>query len=462
MANIETNGVDTIADAERTSSPWSLIQVFVGGNLSLSVMVFGWLTILYGLSWWEAVSAIVVGTTASAILVSFSSLLGWTAATNNSVASGAFFGVRGRLVASFIGVILCIQYVALTVWSGGDVLSESIARLTESESTTASASLSYLVISVLIVGFAVLGYRTLLRMKRGLVPAMLIFIAISIYAFAPNFDSSYAGTPDLYALGDLGPTWFLAALTAGAAGPISYVTQTGGWARYVRPDVSRAQLVASTFISMFVGLTIPTIFGAFIAVAAFDENSLAAGFVAQAPTYLLLPIVAIGIVGSLGQGGINLYSMGLDLDAILPKLSRVQSTSIVAVVSTSLVFLGKFVFDAEEAVTNATLFITCLATSWISISMIGYLRARGHFNKSDLQVFNSGKTGGVYWFSGGWNVKAILAWAIGSVAGIGGISSVGYVGPIAEYFNGIDLSIPTAAVVGGALYLVLVRTRESH
>jgi purine-cytosine permease-like protein len=283
-----------------------------------------------------------------------------------------------------------------------------------------------------------------------------------LYAFAPNFDASYVGTPDMYALGELGPTWFLAALTAGAAGPISYVTQTGDWARYVRPDVSKLSLTISTFVSMLVGLTIPTIFGAFIAVAAFDENSLAAGFVAQAPMYLLAPLVAIAIVGSLGQGGINLYSMGLDMDAILPRLSRVQSTSIVAAFSTVLVFLGKFVFDAEEAVTNATLFITCLATSWISVSMIGYFRSRGRFHKEDLQVFNSGKTGGRYWFTGGWNLKAIAAWAVGSIAGIFAISSVGYTGPISEYFNGVDLSIPTAGIVGGLLYLLLAGKPDHH
>lgn len=67
---IETRGVGTVPDAERTAKPSSMVQVYLGANLSLSVMVFGWLAILYGLGFWESVSAIVVGTVLGALFVS--------------------------------------------------------------------------------------------------------------------------------------------------------------------------------------------------------------------------------------------------------------------------------------------------------------------------------------------------------------------------------------------------------
>jgi purine-cytosine permease-like protein len=59
--HIESIGIDTVPDNQRTGKPRNIISVFVGSNLSLSVMVFGWLGILYGLSWWQSVSAILVG-----------------------------------------------------------------------------------------------------------------------------------------------------------------------------------------------------------------------------------------------------------------------------------------------------------------------------------------------------------------------------------------------------------------
>jgi cytosine/uracil/thiamine/allantoin permease len=116
-----------------------------------------------------------------------------------------------------------------------------------------------------------------------------------------------------------------------------------------------------------------------------------------------------------------------------------------------LVFVGKFVFDAEAAVTNSVLFLTALATAWASISMFMYWRTKGSFDLLDLQAFNSGKSGGKYWYTSGWNLKAVIAWGLGSTCGIFAISSVDYVGPISEFFGGLDLSVPTAAVVAIAL-----------
>ena len=456
--HIESIGVTTVPENQRTGKPRNIISVFVGGNLSLSVMVFGWLGILYGLSWWQSVSAILVGTVLAAVFVSASSLLGWRAATNNSVSSGAFFGVKGRLIASFVGLLLCIQYVALTVWTGGEVLSSGWARLTDSELSDSLTAIGYAVIAIAVVIFAVLGYSWIIKLNKYVTVLMALLVVLSIIGLWSAFDPSYPGDPEVYALGSFWPTWLLTALTCGAAGPISYVTQTGDWSRYISESAHRARdVVKNTFVAMVVGLTIPTIFGAFVAVAAFDEDSFAGGFVAGSPTWLLIPLLFIGFVGSLGQGSINLYSMGLDMDAILPKLSRLKSTVLVAAISTGLVFIGKFVYDAEVAVTNSVLFLTCLASAWIAISLYGYYKNKGVFDKAALQVFNRRETGGKYWFTGGWNLKATISWIIGSVVGILGISSVDYVGPIAAALGDVDVSVPGAALSALVVYALLER-----
>jgi purine-cytosine permease-like protein len=287
---------------------------------------------------------------------------------------------------------------------------------------------------------------------------MALLVLLSIIGLWSAFDPSYPGDPEVYALGSLWPTWFLTALTCGAAGPISYVTQTGDWSRYISENAHTARdIVKNTFIAMVVGLSIPTLFGAFVAVAAFDEESFAGGFVAGSPSWLLIPLLLVGFIGSLGQGSINLYSMGLDMDAIIPKLSRLESTVLVAGISTGLVFIGKFVYDAEAAVTNSFLFLTSLAASWIAISLFGYYRNKGSFDKAALQIFNKRETGGKYWFTGGWNLKATFSWIIGSIVGILGISTVDYVGPIAAALGDVDVSVPGAVISALVIYAVLER-----
>jgi purine-cytosine permease-like protein len=454
----EEQGVATVPESARSAKPSSIITIFVGSNLSLSVMVFGWLSILYGLSWWQSVSAIVVGTLVASVGVSFSALLGWRGSTNNSVASGAFFGVKGRLIASFVGLLLCVQYVALTVWTGGETISAGWARLTDSKESDVTVAIGYGAIAIAIVLFAILGYQMIVRLNAWVAPVMIVLVLLSIVGLWDAFDPSYAGDPSVYALGSLNATWLLAALTAGAAGPISFVTQTGDWSRYIsEKSHSARQIILNTFIAMFVGLAVPTLFGAFVATAAFDENSFASGYVAGVPSWLLIPLLLIGFIGSLGQGSINLYSMGLDMDAIFPRLSRVRSTALVASIATALVFVGKFIYDAEAAVTNSVLFLTCLATSWIAVTLYGYFSVSGALDKSALQAFNERSTGGIYWYRGGWNISAITAWVIGSVVGIFGISSVDYVGPISKSLGDVDVSIPAAALAGVAIYAVLRR-----
>ena len=152
--------------------------------------------------------------------------------------------------------------------------------------------------------------------------------------------------------------------------------------------------------------------------------------------------------------------MGLDLDAILPRLSRLKSTALVAAVSTGLVFLGKFVYDAEAAVTNSVLFLTCLATSWLSITLYAFKINKGLIDKEAVQIFNRRTTGGPYWFSNGWNFKAVIAWAIGSTLGILGVSTVDYIGPISNAFSGLDVSIPAAALGAIFAYIVLNKVKK--
>ena len=454
QSTIETLGVDTVPESDRTAQPSSIIPIFLGSNMSLSVMVFGWLAVVYGLSWWQSVSAILVGTIVAALFVSSSALLGWTGATNNSVASGAIFGVRGRLIASFVGLLLCIQYVALTVWTGGEIISSGWARITDRKVTDILIVIGYILIAVAIVAFALLGYRYLVTLNNVIMWAMFALAVLSIFALRNSFDWHYAGAPDAYALGTFWPTWILAVLTCGAAGPISVVTQTGDWTRYVSANAKRSEVVRSAFIALTFGLAIPTLFGAFVAVAAFDENSFVAGYVAGAPSWLLIPLLLVGFIGSLGQGSVNLYSMGLDMDAILPRLTRLQSTLVVSGIATGLVFIGKFIYDAEAAVTNACLFLTALGTAWIAIALFGYYRMGGSFHKEDLQVFNKRKEGGRYWYQAGWSVKATVAWVLGSACGVLGISSVDYTGPIANALGGVDVSVVAPAVVGIAIYWV--------
>ena len=113
FGHVETAGVEYIPESERDSSPANVFAVFFGGNLAFSVIIFGWLPISFGLGWRDAVTASAVGLAIGTVLIAPLSLLGPRTGTNNVVSSGAHFGVRGRLIGSFLTLAFALAYAAI-------------------------------------------------------------------------------------------------------------------------------------------------------------------------------------------------------------------------------------------------------------------------------------------------------------------------------------------------------------
>ncbi len=58
MLSVELYGVDAIPETERTGRPLDIVSMLIGSNLCLGVIVFGWLPISFGLSFWSAVTSL--------------------------------------------------------------------------------------------------------------------------------------------------------------------------------------------------------------------------------------------------------------------------------------------------------------------------------------------------------------------------------------------------------------------
>ncbi len=93
----------------------------------------------------------------------------------------------------------------------------------------------------------------------------------------------------------------------------------------------------------------------------------------------------------------------------------------------------------------------------MAIMVIGYVTRRGYYLADDLQVFNRGLRGGHYWFTHGWNVRAMGAWLPAAFVGLAFVNLPGqFVGPLGNLAGGLDLSVPLSLAVGGMLYFALL------
>ncbi|MCQ6552637.1 cytosine permease [Streptomyces sp. C10-9-1] len=456
---MEQRGVDTIPEPERTSTPRDLVSILLGSNLCLGVIVFGWLPVSFGLGLWPAVTSIVAGTVVGVAVTAPLALISLRTATNLSTSSGAAFGVRGRLVGSVVGLLLSLGYTALTLWIGGDVMLGTLARIAGVPTGGAAHTVVYTALAACTVVGAVYGYRLLLRVSRVLAVGMSVLLALGLLAYGPELTT--AAPPDTpYLLGSFWPTWFLSAVAAGLSGPVAFITLLGDYTRYISPARhTPRRVLRATCLGLLAGLLVPQLFGTLTALAARAGADYAGPLVAAAPGWYLVPLLIAAAAGSVGNAGLMLYSMGLDLDAILPRATRTRATLVVAAVATAFVFLGHFVWDAQSAMTSFVLLLTAVGTPWAVITLTAHARCGGVYDEGALQVYNRRARGGAYWYRAGWHPGAVLSWAAGAGVGLAAVSTPLYEGPLLPLTGGVDTSFVLSGLVGGALYTLVAPAR---
>lgn len=453
VGRVETRGIDYIPESERHASPWNLFWILIGGDFAFSIIIFGWLPVSFGLDFWESFWAIIVGNLVGSMILAPMGLFGPRTGTNNSVSSGALFGVVGRVLGSALALFSALGFLALAVWTGGQAMAGALAKMIGVQVDSWMLAVSYAVIVAVVLAIAVLGHANLVAANKLMVPVVGMLMVVGVFALAPQFTGGVSGN---YLLGDFMPTWVLAAITVGSVA-ISYGPFIGDWSRYIPRTASPRMLMATTGFGAFIGLTIACVFGAFTASMFLDPTTdYVLGLTEIAPAWFAVPILFVGLIGGCGQGAIGLYGTGLDFSSLVPRLSRVAATLTIAAVATALVYIGTFVIDAVAMINAFVVILVVITTPWIVIMIEGFIYRRGLFHPADLQVFNEGRKGGVYWFTGGVNYRALCAWVPGVVVGLLFTATSVFTGPFAGLAGGIDLSFILSGLVTGVVYAALL------
>jgi purine-cytosine permease-like protein len=459
-SGFERNGVDRIPENERTSTPWTFFVIFIGGSVGLGAVAFGWVGLMFGLGLWATISAIAVGTAVGVTLLVPLVLLGSRTATNNATASGATFGVRGRLIGSGIGLLTCLVSVALTVWTCGAAGVAVAGRLLGVPDSLSAQAVAFALVAAISAAVAIWGYRWLVRCTAIIFALGGALMVLMPFALAGSIVWDYAGGEPL--LGTFWATWLLVAVTVGVGGALVVCTIVGDWTRYIRADRHPARALAPVAaLALFLGFAVPAAIGAIVSTAFTDPVApFPISLANESPLWYAVPLLPFAVLGGVGLVAQSLYSGGLDLDALVVRLTRGQATTIIAVVGVVLVYLGLLAPNVQGAIAAALLVLAELSAPWAVIVGIGFLRVRGRYHADDLQVFNRRETGGRYWYTGGWHRPATLAWAAGSVAGLLTIQTPLFSGPLSGVAAGVDISLLVAAVVAALVYLPFAGRRE--
>jgi NCS1 family nucleobase:cation symporter-1 len=170
--------------------------------------------------------------------------------------------------------------------------------------------------------------------------------------------------------------------------------------------------------------------------------------------YLIFANVQLFAINTL-----DLYSSGVTLQSLIPRLKRLHCVAIDTVICGALAAYAVFSNKFYGLLADFLLFIILWLGPWCAIYLIdSYLRKNRYDGDALLNV-----RGGRYYRNGGFHWPAIIAQVVGMVAAslwlnAFSTSALSYVGPLASRHGGpfgSDFSVFIGLIVGGVVYYLL-------
>jgi purine-cytosine permease-like protein len=296
----------------------------------------------------------------------------------------------------------------------------------------------------------------MLLVNKVVVLANTALFLLGIVAYASLFDAGYDPGPGAYALGSFWPTFLLSALIV-MGNPISFGAFLGDWSRYIPAGTPTPRLLSATFLGQLATL-VPFLFGVATATIVAGEVDYVVALIQVSPLWYALLLIVVAFLGGMSTGVTSLYGTGLDFSSVFPRLNRVQASLFIGAIAFVFILVGRLAFDLLGSVNAFIGAIVICTTPWMIIMTIGYVVRRGHYSPEDVQVFNQGRTGGRYWFSGGYNWRGLAAWIPAAIVGLLFANYPPLIeGPFRNAVaGGIDVSLPVSLGLAAVIYLALL------
>ena len=446
---VEHRGIEYIPRSERWGKPANLFWMWAGAVWNVEFLVYGVLgVVIFGLSFTQAVVIIVLGNL-TYVLTGLASLQGPRAGTTCFGVSRAAFGPNGNRVPSFFNWITQVGFeiegIALIVFAG-------IALANEGGMKTVPTWLKvvFLVVAVAIQAvLPLLGHAAVLKVLRILALPFVVLFAIMATFVAHRYHSTAAAGASWGAM-----TIFLALVIS--AGGLGWTENGNDYSRYLPPSTSKKSIV----LAVALGTGIPSVLLEVLGAALGSElpksaETTVTGLTSGFPGWFVVPYLIFAIVQLFAINTLDLYSSGVTLQSLVPRLHRIACVAIDTVICFGVAAYAIFSSRFYSLLSDFLLFIILWLGPWCAIYLIdSWLRKNRYDSESLLNV-----SGGRYYRNGGFHWPALLAQFLGMGAAALWLNAYSpYVGYFAGRYGGplgSDFSVFIGLFVGGVVYWAL-------
>ncbi len=443
---VEQRGIDLVPEDERPMTPSGLFWLWAGAIWNVEFLVYGALIVSFGLSFGQAVIAILVGNAFYALL-GIASLQGPETGTTAFMVSRAPFGRNGNRSVSLFnwitqvgfeieGLVLVVLVVE-AMFARGGIQSGTLAK-------------ALFIVGAVAVQFVVpfLGHATITKVLRYLSFVFIVLFCVMAVLVLPHV---HLGSFHQHASWAVWTTGLVLIVSAGGLG---WTENGNDYSRYLPRTTPKAK----TFWAATLGGAIPSILLELLGAAAFvvsPKVTAVTGVPSSFASWFFWPFLLLVLPQLFAINSLDLYSSGVTLQALGVPVRRwgavIIDTIVAGAVTALVIFRGSFYADLSGFLD----YIVVWLGPWFAIIVADWLLRRRRYDREALAA----ERGGLYWRNGGFNWRALSAQGLGMVAALLWINAQYYVpsylSPISSATGGTDMSWLVGIVVGGVAYWVL-------
>ncbi len=397
MLQIETNGINVIAENERKGRPRDLFWPWFAANISVLGLSYGSFVLGFGISFWQALVVGVAGIVLSFLACGFIAVAGKRGSAPTMVLSRAAFGVGGNRLPTVVSWMLTVGWETVLVilatlatasvfhrlgWGGGD----------------GTKVVALIVVVALTIFGGVMGFDLIMRMQTWITLVTGVFTVVYVTLVA---DKIHWHTVSAIPAGSAEKMIGALVLVMTGFG-LGWVNVAADYSRYLPRRSSGAGVAGWTTFASSIAPIFLLVFWLMLAgsssTLSTDIGTDPIGALATLlPTWFLVPFAIVAVLGLIGGSVLDIYSSGLALLTLGVPAPRY----VAALIDGTVMTLGSIyvVFVAHNFVGQFEGFLTTLGVpiaAWCGIMLADIALRRRDYAERELFT-PAGRYGDVRW-----------------------------------------------------------------
>ncbi|GAA3841555.1 cytosine permease [Streptomyces phyllanthi] len=382
---VETHGLDVIRDAERKGTPRTLFWPWFGANVSILGLSYGSFALGFGISFWQALVAGVIGIVFSFLLCGCVAVSGKRGSAPTMVLSRAAYGVRGTRLPAVVSWILTVGWETVLCALATMATATVFGRIGVGGGTETKA-VALVLVGALVVVVGVMGFDPIMRLQTVITVVTGVLTVVYIALVADHIHwAAVSAVPSGSVQEFIGTLVFM--MTGFGLG---WVNAAADYSRYLPRASSGRQVIGWTAFGASAAPLLLLVFGLLLAGSSSELSAAIAADPIGAlttilPTWFLVPFAAVAVLGLVGGAVLDIYSSGLALLAAGLRVPR----HLAALADGVLMIAGSIyiVFVADDFLGQFMGFLTTLGVpiaAWCGVMLADLVLRRRDYDEADL------------------------------------------------------------------------------